>query len=103
MTCEQQRVSDVGSSWGTWLPFTDGPGEPGRHIQPGQRSRAWEGLGQVGWRRSQGVGYSSLLVLALAWWPPGVASFWAADNLGEFQVVEEGVSRPPGSERQACC
>lgn len=41
------------------------------------------------------MGRSSWHLFALAWWPPGVASFWAADNLGEFQVVWGDVSRPP--------
>lgn len=103
MTFEQQRLNEVGSGQGTWLLFTNEPGEPRRHIQQEQRSRVWEGPGQVGWRRTQGVGCSSLLLLALAWWPPGVALFRAADNLGEFRVVAEEVSRLPGSERQLCC
>lgn len=53
--------------------------------------RGWIGWG---WGRSQGVGCSSLHLFALAWWPPGVASFCTTGILGKFQVVWEGVLRP---------
>lgn len=45
--------------------------------------------------RSQGVGCSSLHLLALAWWPPGVASFWSADILGEFPSGVGRSFKPP--------
>lgn len=56
----------------------------GRALHKEQRSGVWGGWVRWGKGRSQGVGCSSLAPICFAWWPPGVASFWATDNLGAF-------------------
>lgn len=81
--------------------FHRGPWRARRAYPTGTEVKDEGGPGSGGLEEKSRCGLLQfLLLLALACWPPGVASFWAADNSGGFPAVEEVVSRPPASERE---